>query len=68
MNKPDDVKIGSLMVRVVPWSRVEIINELPPSFDYIKSVLIATDEGQVLFSDGMNAEPVGSGGKFEVRY
>lgn len=68
MNKPEDVKIGSLMTRVVPWSRVEIINELPPAFNYVKSVLVAMDEGQVFFSDGANAEPVGSGGKYEVRY
>ena len=68
MTKPDDVKIGPLMVRVVPWSRVEIINELPPAFDYVKNVLIATDEGQVFFNDGVTVEPVGAGCKHEVRY
>jgi len=68
VSKPDDIKIGGLQVRVVPWSRVEIINELPPTYDYIKSALIATDEGQVLFTDGRNQEPVGAGGRSEVRY
>jgi hypothetical protein len=68
VNKPDDIKIGGLQVRVVPWSRVEIINELPPTYDYVKSALIATDEGQVLFSDGRNKEQVGAGGRSEVRY
>ena len=68
VSKPDDIKIGGLQVRVVPWSRVEIINELPPTYDYIKSALIATDEGQVLFTDGRSQEPVGAGGRSEVRY
>ncbi|MCF7974950.1 MAG: hypothetical protein K9N55_14110 [Phycisphaerae bacterium] len=68
LNKPDDVRIGSLMIRVVPWSRVEIINELSSSFDYVKSALIALDDGQVFFHDGTNHEPVGAGGKYEVRY
>ena len=68
VSKPDDIKIGGLQVRVVPWSRVEIINELPPTYDYVRSVLIATDEGQVLFTDGRNQEPVGAGGRSEVRY
>jgi hypothetical protein len=68
VSKADDIKIGGLQVRVVPWSRVEIINELPPTYDYVKSALIATDEGQVLFSDGPNREPVGVGGRSEVRY
>ncbi|NQV33271.1 MAG: hypothetical protein HQ515_11300 [Phycisphaeraceae bacterium] len=68
MNKPADVKIGALVIRVVPWSRVEIINELPAEFDYVKSALIATDEGQVFFNDGVHAEPVGSGSRYEVQY
>jgi hypothetical protein len=68
VNKADDIKIGGLQVRVVPWNRVEIINELPPTYDYIRSILIATDEGQVLFTDGRNQEPVGAGGRSEVRY
>ena len=68
VSKPDDIKIGGLQVRVVPWSRVEIINELPPTYDYVRSALIATDEGQVLFTDGRSKEPVGAGGRSEVRY
>ena len=68
VSKPDDIKMGGLQVRVVPWSRVEIINELVPTYDYVRSALIATDEGQVLFTDGRNQEPVGAGGRSEVRY
>ncbi len=68
VNKPEDIQIGNLMVRVVPWSRIEIINELPPTFDYVRSRLIADKEGEVLFEDGRHACPVGSGANYEVKY
>jgi hypothetical protein len=68
INRPEDVQIGDLMNRVVPWSRVEIINELPPAFDYIRNTLIADKEGEVIFQDGRHSSPVGSGTKYEVRY
>jgi hypothetical protein len=69
VNKPDDIQIGSVMVRVVPWSRIEIINELPEGFDYVKSTVIADKVGQVLFKDKEHACPIGfipSGG--DVKY
>lgn len=68
VNKPEDIQIGGLMVRVVPWSRVEIINELPASFDYVRSMLVADKTGQVLFQDRENTHPVGAGTAREVRY
>ena len=68
INRPEDVQIGDLMNRVVPWSRIEIINELPPTFDYIRNTLIADKEGEVIFKDVQHACPVGSGTKYEVRY
>ena len=68
VNKPDDIQIGDLMNRVVPWSRIEIINELPPTFDYIRNTLIADKEGEVIFKDGQHTCPVGSGTQYEVRY
>ena len=68
INRPEDVQIGDLMIRVVPWSRIEIINELPPKFDYIRNTLIADKEGEVIFQDGQHTCPVGSGTKYEVRY
>ena len=68
INKPEDIQIGNIMVRVVPWSRVEIINELPPTFDYVRNSLIADKEGEVLFQDGKYTCPVGSGTRDEVRY
>jgi hypothetical protein len=57
LNQPRDVIVGAVMVRVVPWSRIEIINELPSGFDYIRSSLIADKEGEVLFSDKQTTYP-----------
>jgi len=68
INRPEDIQIGHLMVRVVPWSRIEIINELPPTFDYTRNTLIANKEGGILFQDGQHTCPVGSGTKYEARY
>jgi len=68
INKPDDVQIGDLMNRIIPWSRIEIINELPPTFDYIRNTITANKEGEVIFQDKQYACPVGSVTKFEVRY
>jgi hypothetical protein len=67
VNGPEDIQIGSL-IRAVPWGRVEIINEMPPTFDYRRSTLIADKEGEVLFSDGRHTCPAESGTKYEVRY
>ena len=69
VTKPEDIQMGSVMVRVVPWSRIEIINELPEGFDYVRSTVIADKVGQVLFKDREHACPVGfipSGG--DVKY
>lgn len=68
INRPEDIQLGNLMIRVVPWSRIEIINELPPTFNYMRNTLIADREGEVLFRDGQYTCPVGSGTKYEVRY
>lgn len=68
VGKSEDIQIGNLMIRVVPWSRIEIINELPPAFDYIRSTLIADKEGEVLFQDAQHTCPVGAGAKCEVKY
>jgi hypothetical protein len=63
LNGPEDVLIGTVMVRVVPWSRIEIINELPANYDYVKSTLIADKAGQVLFKDAQYASPIGRSGE-----
>ena len=61
LDKPDDVLVGAVMVRVIPWSRIEIINELPADFDYIKSTVISDKPGQVLFRDKQYLCPIGRG-------
>jgi hypothetical protein len=76
VNGPQDIQIGGLTVRVVPWSRIEIINELPDSFNYVKNTLIADKEGEVLFNDNRWTCPLGAAQQprrapnpeYEVRY
>ncbi len=67
---PKDIQIGGLMVRVVPWSRIEIINELPESFDYERTVLTTDKEGDVMFRDNRWSYPVGlaDAGDCDVTY
>lgn len=57
LNDPKDVLIGSVMERIIPWGRIEIINELPHTFDYVRSSLIADREGEVLFKDKEHMYP-----------
>ena len=61
LDSPEDVLIGDAMVRVIPWSRIEVINELPTDFDYIKSTVISDKPGQVLFKDKQYLCPMGRG-------
>jgi hypothetical protein len=61
LDSPQDVLVGPVMIRVIPWSRIEIINELPPDFDYVKSTVIADKPGQVLFRDRQYLCPIGRG-------
>jgi hypothetical protein len=61
LDSPEDVLVGDVMVRVIPWSRIEIINELPADFDYVKSTVIGDKPGQVLFKDKQYLCPIGRG-------
>ena len=61
LNSPEDVLVGAVMVRVIPWSRIEIINELPANFDYVRSTVISDKPGQVLFRDKQYLCPIGRG-------
>jgi hypothetical protein len=61
LDSPQDVLVGAVMVRVIPWSRIEIINELPADFDYVKSTVISDKPGQVLFRDKQYLCPIGRG-------
>ena len=45
-----DIRQGALMVRIIPWHRIEIINELTRTFNYTDAkVHIAKDGGAVLY-------------------
>jgi hypothetical protein len=61
LNSPEDVLVGAVMVRVIPWSRIEVINELPSTFDYVRSTVISDRPGQVLFKDKQYMCPIGRG-------
>jgi hypothetical protein len=39
-------------IRILPWNRIELINELPSSFDYSKAELVSNKEGKIVLSDG----------------
>jgi hypothetical protein len=54
VNNTNDIQIGDVMIRVIPWSRIEIINELPSSFNYVRGDIVADKEGQVLFQDNQH--------------
>ena len=66
VNSPKDIQIGDVMIRVIPWSRIEIINELPPTFNYVRGDIVSDKEGQVLFRDNEHNCPLMT--KFERRY
>jgi hypothetical protein len=61
LNSPQDVLVGAVMVRVIPWHRIEIVNELPANFDYVRSTVISDKPGQVLFKDNQYLCPIGRG-------
>ncbi len=48
---PNDIKVGEVMNRIIPWSRIEIINELNSMFDYAKAKLISASDVKVELSD-----------------
>jgi len=47
-----DIRAGIKAARILPWSRIELINELPSSFDYAKAKLVANKDGKIALSDG----------------
>ncbi len=46
-----DILTGPMMVRVIPWTRVEIINELSESFDYSNAKLSSGKDGNINIAD-----------------
>ncbi|MBN1846103.1 MAG: hypothetical protein JW810_10500 [Sedimentisphaerales bacterium] len=53
VESPEDIQEGCLMVRIIPWHRVEIINELAPSFNYTQAKLTTDEKHEVVLRDGV---------------
>ncbi|MBN1786871.1 MAG: hypothetical protein JW806_00585 [Sedimentisphaerales bacterium] len=47
-----DIRVGKKGVRILPWNRIEIINELASSFDYSKAEPASDKDGKITLSDG----------------
>jgi hypothetical protein len=52
INSVKDIRAGMKCIRILPWNRIELINELPSSFDYSKAELVSNKEGKIALSDG----------------
>jgi len=51
VNSEKDVYTGINMVRIIPWARIEIINELSESFDYVNAQLLGNKDGTISIKD-----------------
>jgi hypothetical protein len=49
VNDPREVVVGAIAKRVIPWGRIEIINELSDNFDYQTGKLTTTKDGHIYF-------------------
>ena len=52
INNKKDIRSGAKCIRILPWNRIELINELPSFFDYSKASLISNEDGKIALSDG----------------
>jgi hypothetical protein len=52
VNSVKDIKTGSESVRILPWNRIEVINELPVSFNYSEAKLTSSKDGKIVLNDG----------------
>ena len=68
INSPKDIHAGELMNRMIPWNRIEIVNELPSDFDYINNIVAADNDGKVAFKDKKHYCLINSGTKYDVKY
>jgi hypothetical protein len=51
VNNLKDIRIGNIGIRIIPWCRVEIVNELEPTFKYGQAEL-SLNNSKVVISDG----------------
>jgi hypothetical protein len=66
VNGPKEVRVGSRSVRDVPWSRIEIINELSASFGFADATLVSEDGSKILLTDGNHKYVLTS--SYDTRY
>ena len=57
-NTIKDVSVGSIDKRIIPWNRIEVINELPKSFDFQNAELKEDKKGGIFLSDGHYSCPI----------
>ena len=55
VNGTKDIVPGALGRRIIPWVRIEIINELSEHFNFEQARLVKDAKGNVLLSDGDNS-------------
>ena len=53
-----NVLVGQRAVRIIPWNRIEVVNELPASFDYASAKVVADGKGNVSLKDAHYACPL----------
>jgi hypothetical protein len=51
VNGEKDIYTGSCMIRIIPWARIEIINELSELFDYVNPQLFSNKDGTINIKD-----------------
>ncbi len=51
VNNLKDIKVGPCDYRIIPWARIELINELASEFDYQTARLVQTDEFTIVLTD-----------------
>jgi len=49
-----DIATGPLGTRILPWARIEVINELPAGFCFEQATVRLDKAGSLVLSDGTN--------------
>ena len=60
INSTKDIKSGPESIRLIPWGRIELINELPYSFDYAEANIVIDSNSTVMLDDGKTICPLTS--------
>ena len=66
INNLKDVKTGPREKRLLPWSRIELINELPDSFDFAGAKLRMTKNSAIALDDKYYACVIAS--PYDIKY